>query len=197
MAKDRSVSTKAIPPPARKDGDRKEVGNLILLALPRNECTQIFPSLEFVRLNLHHVMHEAGEVIKSAYFLNSGMASVLTVLPDGKSVEVGLIGKEGFVGLPVVFGFKTSPLRVVIQADATGYRVDVTTLRKFLPECPELEKQLQRFAMIPFDFIEGCATKPDHVAFDACNAGAMHRADTRRAIPCLDEHVTPTGWWAT
>ncbi|WP_254062263.1 Crp/Fnr family transcriptional regulator [Acidobacterium sp. S8] len=93
-------------------------------------------------------MHEAGEVIKSTCFLNSGMASVLTVMPDGKSVEVGLIGKEGFVGTPVVFGFRTSPLRVVIQADATGYRLDVTTLRKFLAECPELEKQIQRFAMV-------------------------------------------------
>ncbi len=148
MAKDRSVSTKAIPQPARKGVDGKEIGNLVLLALPQKESAQIFPSLEFVRLNLHHLMHEAGEVIKSAYFLNNGMASVLTVQPDGKSVEVGLIGKEGFVGLPVIFGFKTSPLRVVIQADATAYRIDVTTLRKFLPECPELEKRTQRFAMI-------------------------------------------------
>jgi CRP-like cAMP-binding protein len=148
MAKDRSVSTKAIPPPARKGGDGREIGNLILLALPQKESAQIFPALEFVRLNLHHVMHEAGEVIKSTYFLNNGMASVLTVMPDGKSVEVGLIGKEGFVGSPVVFGFKTSPLRVVIQADATGYRVDVTTLRSFLPECPELGKKIQRFAMV-------------------------------------------------
>lgn len=148
MAKHHSVSTKAIPPPTRRDGDGKEIGNLILLALPRQEYTQILPSLEFVRLNLHHVMHEAGEVIKSAYFLNNGMGSVLTVLPDGKSVEVGLIGKEGFVGLPVVFGFKTSPLRVVIQGDATAYRVDVPTLKKLLPECPELERQIQRFAMV-------------------------------------------------
>ncbi len=148
MAKDRSVSTKAIPPPARKDGDGKEIGNLILLALPRQECAQLFSSLEFVRLNLHHVMHEAGEVMRSAYFLNNGMGSVLTVLPDGKSVEVGLIGKEGFVGLPIVFGFKTSPLRVVVQSDATAYRVDVPTLRKILPECPELERQIQRFAMV-------------------------------------------------
>jgi CRP-like cAMP-binding protein len=148
MAKDRSVSTKAIPPPARKDGEGKEIGNHILLALPQKERTRLFPSFEFVRLNLHHVVHEPGEVIKSAYFLNHGMASVLTVLPDGKSVEVGLIGKEGFVGWPVVFGFKTSPLLLMIQADATAYRVDVTTLRKFLPECPELEKQIQRFAMV-------------------------------------------------
>lgn len=148
MAKDRSVSAKAIPPPSSRDGDGKEIGNLILLALPRQESARIFPLLEFVRLNLHHVMHEAGEVIRSGYFMNNGMGSVLTVLPDGKSVEVGLIGKEGFVGLPVVFGFKTSPLRVVVQADATAYRVDIPTLRKILPECPELERQIQRFAMV-------------------------------------------------
>ena len=170
MAKDRGVSTKAIPPPARKDGDGKEIGNLILLALPRKERTQIFPSLEFVSLNLHHLMHEAGEVIKSAYFLNNGMASVLTVLPDGKSVEVGLIGKEGFVGLPVVFGFKTSPLRVIIQADATAYRVDVTTLRKLLPDCPELETQIQRFAMV-------LAMQSTQLA--ACNR--LHDVDERLA----------------
>src|SRR4051794_37413894 len=93
------VSTKTIPPPG-KDGDGKVMSNLILQGLSRKECSQILDSLEFVRLKLHQVMHEAGEVIKSVYFLNNGMASVLTVQPDGKSVEVGLIGKEGFVGLP-------------------------------------------------------------------------------------------------
>jgi CRP-like cAMP-binding protein len=147
MVKNRVVPTKAIPPPARKDGAGKEIGNLILLALPPQECAKLFSSLEFVRLNLHHVMHEAGEIMRSAYFLNGGLGSVLTVMPDGKSVEVGLIGKEGFIGSAIVFDFKTSPLRVVVQADATAYRVDVPTLRKLLPECPELEKQIQRFAM--------------------------------------------------
>ena len=152
MAKSRSRIFKAVPPSARQDGDGdgdgNKTGNLILLALPQQEHKQIFPSLEFVRLKLHQVLHEAGEVIKSVYFLNDGLGSVLTVMPDGKSVEVGLIGKEGFVGLPVVFGFKTSPLRVVIQSDATAYRVDVPTLLKILPECPELAAHLQRFAMV-------------------------------------------------
>jgi len=124
------------------------VGNIILRALPRSESARIFSSLEFVRLRLHQVLHETGEVIKSGYFLNDGMSSVLTVQPDGESVEVGLIGKEGFVGLPVIFGFKTSALRIITQGDGTAYRIDVGILRSLLPECPALERQLQRYSMI-------------------------------------------------
>jgi CRP-like cAMP-binding protein len=145
------TSTVPVPrssPPEKLDGDRKAVGNVILRNLPRKESSQLFPSLEFVRLKLHQVLHEAGEIIRSGYFLNNGLGSVLTVQPDGRSVEVGLIGKEGFVGGPVIFGFKTSGLRVVTQAEGSAYRVDVDTLRRLLPQCPELERQLQRFAMI-------------------------------------------------
>lgn len=121
---------------------------MILRSLPRKECAQVFSSLEFVRLKLHQVLHEVGETIRSGYFLNDGMASVLTVQPDGKSVEVALIGREGFVGLPVIFGFKTSGLRVVTQADATAYRIDRDALLKALPQCRDLERHLQRFSMI-------------------------------------------------
>lgn len=149
MPKNSSISTRSIPPPSVKtEEDLKKVSNRILLNLPRTESARLFSSLELVRLKLHQIMHEAGEVIRSGYFMNNGMASVLTVQPDGRSVEVGLIGKEGFVGLPVIFGFKTSALRVVTQADGTAYRVDVPTLLKILPQCPELERRLQRFSMV-------------------------------------------------
>ena len=57
-----------IPPLAGTDGHQKRVGNLILLSLPRREFTLLFSSLELVRLKLHQVMHETGEVIRSAYF---------------------------------------------------------------------------------------------------------------------------------
>lgn len=132
----------------KADGDGREVGNLILRSLPRRESAQILPTLEFVRLKLHQVLHEVGETIRSGYFLNNGLGSVLTTQPDGKTVEVGLIGKEGFVGFPVVFGFKTSGLRVITQGDGSAYRVDVDTLLKLLPSCPELQRQLQQFAMM-------------------------------------------------
>jgi CRP-like cAMP-binding protein len=104
--------------------------------------------MEFVRLKLHQVLHEPGEAIRSGYFLNNGLGSLLTIHPDGKTVEVGLTGNEGFIGLPVIFGFKTSALRVVTQADGTAYRVEVDTLLQVLPGCPELEKHLQRFSMV-------------------------------------------------
>jgi CRP-like cAMP-binding protein len=131
-----------------RDGDGNGIHNLILCGLPRNESEQLFPSLEFVRLTLHQVLHEVGETIKSGYFLNDGLGSVLTVQPDGKSVEVGLIGKEGFVGLPIIFGFKSSGLRVVTQASGTGFRIDANTLRNALPQCPDLQAKLQQFAMM-------------------------------------------------
>jgi CRP-like cAMP-binding protein len=133
---------------SRRDGDGNHVHNEILLALPRVESEVVLPKLEFVRLKLHQVIHEAGETLKSLYFCNSGMFSVLNVMPDGKSVEVGLIGKEGVSGTPLVAGFRTSHTRAVIQAEATAFRMDADALRAALPKCPMLERQLNRYAQL-------------------------------------------------
>jgi CRP-like cAMP-binding protein len=134
-------------PRFRQGRDETEIGNLILRALPRKECAQIFPSLEFVRFKPYQVLHETGEAIRSVYFLNEGLGSVLTTEPGGESIEVGLIGKDGFVGVPVVFGFKSSGVRVVTQAVGTAYRLDVSALRGILSQCPQLQEQLQRFSI--------------------------------------------------
>jgi CRP-like cAMP-binding protein len=136
------------PASTKRDGDGNHIQNEILLALPRTECDAIFPKLEYVRLKLHQVLHEAGETLRSAYFCNSGMFSVLNVMPDGKSVEVGLIGKEGFSGTPLVAGFRTSHTRTVVQAEATAFRIDADALRSALEKCPQLERQLNRYAQL-------------------------------------------------
>src|SRR5579864_9094857 len=77
------------------DGDGYSLQNKILLTLPPKELGHVLSKLEFVRLQLHQVIHEAGEAIKSVYFVNRGLISILAVQPDGKTVEVGLIGNEG------------------------------------------------------------------------------------------------------
>jgi CRP-like cAMP-binding protein len=141
----------AKPPPrvprakSSNDGDGNAISSKILLHLSRNECQQLLPELELVRLKLHQVIYEAEETMKSGYFVNTGILSVLAVQPDSKSVEVGLIGNEGFLGLPLLVGYRTSPTRVVAQADGSAYRCDAQALRRVLRECPELEQQLHRF----------------------------------------------------
>jgi CRP-like cAMP-binding protein len=165
----------AKPPPRvsrkpRNDGDGNAIGNKILLRLSSKECQQILPELELVRLKLHQVITEAGETMKSGYFVNTGILSVLAVQPDGKSVEVGLIGNEGFLGLPLLVGYRTSPTRVVSQADGTAYRCDAHALRRILRECPELEQQLHRFG-------QQLAMQTTQIA--ACNR--LHEVEERLA----------------
>jgi CRP-like cAMP-binding protein len=140
--------TRTTPPSSVSDGDGNPIFNEILLALPPREREQLFPKLEFVRLKTHHVLHESGDTLKSAYFCNTGLVSILSVFPDGKSVEVGLVGKEGFIGLPLVVGFRTAPTRAVSQISGTAFRVDSETLMGLLSKCPKLERGLQQFSQI-------------------------------------------------
>jgi CRP-like cAMP-binding protein len=128
------------------DGDGNTVANKILLGLSPDQSSQVLPRLEFVRLKLHQVLHEAGETIKSGYFVNSGLMSILAVQPDGKTVEVGLIGKEGFAGLPLLVGYTNSPTRVMVQGDGSAYRCDAETLKQLMRQFPLMEQRLHRFA---------------------------------------------------
>jgi CRP-like cAMP-binding protein len=138
----------AKPPGQSSTSRNPSVRNLLLVDLPAKEAEKFFSSLELVRLRLHQFLHEAGDIIKSVYFLDEGLGSVLCVQPDGKSVEVGLIGKEGFVGTPVIFGLQSSALRVVVQTDGIAHRLDIGTLHKILPQCPELTRRMQLFSVI-------------------------------------------------
>lgn len=99
-------------------------------------------------MGVHHTLHEPGDTLKSAWFCNSGLVSILSVFPDGKSVEVGLVGKEGFIGLPLVAGFRTANTRAIAQIEASAFRVDSEKLAVLLRECPNLERQLQQFSQI-------------------------------------------------
>src|SRR3984957_6763494 len=136
------------PSKSLSDGDGNIIYNEILRNLPPKESDLIIPKLEFVRLKTHHVLHGPGDTLKSAYFCNSGLVSILSVFPDGKGVEVGLVGKEGFIGLPLVVGFRTAPTRAITQIEGSAFRVDGETLVGILRQCPRLEAQLQQFSQI-------------------------------------------------
>jgi CRP-like cAMP-binding protein len=145
MAKNTHPSITPKPPPTDTRGN--EIHNEILLGLSE-DCSELRSKLEYVRLKVHSVLFEPGDALKSVYFCNSGMISILSVFPDGKSVEVGLVGKEGFVGLPLLVGFQTASTRAVSQIDATAFRVDGEAFIALLPRYPELEQRLRQYSQI-------------------------------------------------
>jgi CRP-like cAMP-binding protein len=95
-----------------------------------------------------HARLDAANSEKYRYIMRDSIVSILSVLPDGKSVEVGLVGKEGFIGLPLVAGFRTAPTRAVVQIEGSVFRVDGETLRGVLRQCPTLERRLQQFSQV-------------------------------------------------
>jgi CRP-like cAMP-binding protein len=154
----------------QSDEDGHHVHNEILLSLPQAELEMILPKLEFVRLPVHQLLHEAGDILKSAYFCNSGMISILSVFHDGKSVEVGLVGKEGFVGMPLVAGLRSASNRAIVQVEATAFRMSADVLGSFLRQLPRLERTMQQVSQV-------MAMETTQIA--ACNR--LHEVEERLA----------------
>jgi CRP-like cAMP-binding protein len=128
--------------------DGNSLRNKLLLNLPDAESQNLFPHLVFLPLRTYDVLNETGELIKYGYFLNSGLASILNVMKDGKSVEVGLSGLEGFVGGPLLVGFESSPNRVIVQIEGSAFRVGASLLVQLLRRCSTLENRLQRYVQV-------------------------------------------------
>jgi CRP-like cAMP-binding protein len=163
-------ATKRNPASPRSDGGGNAIHNEILRELSRNEFEIVLPKLEFVRMQPRQILHDAGDTLKSAYFCNTGLISMLAVLSDSKTVEVGLVGKEGMIGLPLIAGFRTSATRAVVQIEGTALRIDSEALAAVLRQCPAFEPKLQQFSQI-------LAMQATQIA--ACNR--LHEVEERLA----------------
>jgi CRP-like cAMP-binding protein len=124
------------------------IGNLILASLDPAEREGLWPFLELFPLSWHTVLHEPGEPIEFAYFPNSGVVSLVVSVKDGKSVEVSLVGKEGFFGAPLAGGFDKSPHRSLVQVPGDAYRMRASVLRDLLPAATTLRILMTRYALI-------------------------------------------------
>jgi CRP-like cAMP-binding protein len=134
------VSRRVINARVRSDGNR--IRNSILLALPADECNAVFKKLEFVELPTNFVLQETGEPIKFAYFINTGLASVIN-----ECVEVGLAGQEGFIGQSLANGFRTSPRRVIMKLRGSAYRIASADFVEALSHSAKFAKTLNSFVM--------------------------------------------------
>ena len=103
--------------------------NLILGSLRDKEYAHLHPYLEPVALVKGKTLYGAGDAALHAYFLVSGMISLLAITEEGKAIEVGMVGNEGMVGLPIVLGFNIMPHLVVTQLPCTALRISTDRLK--------------------------------------------------------------------
>jgi CRP-like cAMP-binding protein len=147
----RSVTNRAPQPlnaGERTNAAGKAVSNAILLSIPEKEFGAIRPHLHFVSLPQRSSLQEANRKLEVAYFLNRGMVTLVFTTQEGESVEVGVVGNEGFTPIPVAAGLRRSPHRAVMQIGGEGFKVNVSTLEKVLESSPALQTRLNRYAAV-------------------------------------------------
>jgi CRP-like cAMP-binding protein len=122
--------------------------NLILNSIPENEYQILLPHLEPVPLDLRQVLHQAAEPIACGYFPNGGVISLIVPVSDGRSAEVGMVGREGFVGAVLAGGLDRSPHVSLVQVPSTALRIPAQALSKVLVAAPQLATLLTRYALL-------------------------------------------------
>lgn len=123
------------------------IQNKILAALPADEYERLREHLTPVSLELGKTLYEQDERIEYVYFVNTGVVSHVTHMEDGGSVEVGLVGSEGIIGLPVALGDRVSPNQAIVQIADGALRMEAAALRAELGRGGRLQSLLLLYAL--------------------------------------------------
>lgn len=110
--------------------NRFQTNNHILNALSEEDYERLIPHLEQVDLPLSEIIYHPEETIKYLYFLNNGMSSVIATTPLGESVEIGVIGREGIIGVNVLLGISSTPHETLIQQAGEGWRLSTEAIKE-------------------------------------------------------------------
>src|SRR5271156_3550928 len=130
----------------RTNVDGKPVRNKVLLAMPDNEYELMRPDLTHIELPGHLSLHEPMQNIEFVYFPHRGMVSQVVVTEDGRTVEVGVVGNEGYVGAGFAVGLNRSSVREIVQIAGDGFRMTGNALERILRSAPQLRMILGRHA---------------------------------------------------
>ena len=126
----------------------KPVHNEILMAMTPREFNLVRPHLQFVDLEQHRILHEPYRKLKFMYFPNRGLISLVVVLKSGKTVEAGIVGKEGASGTALAAGVSSSALREIVQISGEGFRIKSEIFQKLSSVTPNLRKTLNRYIVL-------------------------------------------------
>lgn len=119
--------------------------NRLLAALTAREYQRLRPHLEPFTLNFGEVLFDPGDIIRHVYFPNNGIISLLSMVEERSTLEVGVVGNEGMVGIPVFMGVRTSHNRALVQGEGTAMRMKSESLRKHIRQAGTLSDLLLRY----------------------------------------------------
>ena len=139
---------RASQPAPRNNAAGKPIHNEILMAMTPREFNLVRPHLQFVDLEQHRILYEPHRELKFMYFPNRGLISLVVVLKTGKTVEAGIVGREGASGTAVSAGVSSSALREIVQISGEGFRIKNEMFQKLVPLVPHLRKALNRYIVL-------------------------------------------------
>ena len=144
--------------------------NQVLARFPFAVQQRLLRSGQRVDLPVRTELYKAGNALRHVYFLTGGMASIVVQMLDGESVEVGMIGNEGMVGVPALLGPPTMNSHCFMQLAGSGLRVPLRELQA----CFDQDAQVRS---VVHQFVRSQLTIAEQVS--ACNR--MHEAEPRLA----------------
>ncbi|MEA3195874.1 MAG: hypothetical protein QOD26_4207 [Betaproteobacteria bacterium] len=121
------------------------VVNSLLAAVPRRDYERLLPELEPVALTYGEALYEPGQRVRHVYFPTDCHVSIL-VMAEGKAIEVGLVGREGMVGIALAMGVEHSPVRALVQGSGAALRMRGDAFLEELARCTPLQREVQRYA---------------------------------------------------
>jgi CRP-like cAMP-binding protein len=122
------------------------VRNQLLAALPPEVLASVMPKLWRVPLAVRDSLIVPDKTIEAVYFVESGWVSLVATLQDGTQAEVGLVGREGMVGLPLITGIDTSLEEAFVQARGVALKMEADAFHRTLGEIPILQARLYRYS---------------------------------------------------
>ena len=123
-----------------KQKDDEALENKLLAALPAAEFKKIRPLLKEVDLELDEVLWEMDEKRKFVYFPTTAMICLLYVSDEGVSIEVGMTGRQGMVGVVTFIGDSQMAKRAVVQREGKAFRIKAEDVEEEFANCPDFQE---------------------------------------------------------
>ena len=132
--------------------------NHLIELLPRKERLRLLAVCEPVQLVLGVVLCEAGNTTQQVYFPTYGHVSLIADVEGKPGIEVGMVGREGMLGVQLALGVSTSPLHALVQGAGAAWRVSAVAFRRELAQSRALHRILQRYVFVLMRQLASSAT---------------------------------------